>query len=411
MARILNALRNLQTLSPDLGQGQEVAPLAERPATGPSEEVLRQEQPVPQTIVLETAPQRPEQNELVEKLSRELAAALEQRDAVAAEVDQVRQKLETHGRRHEEEIIRLRSELQVHEQAAQTIEEQLKHQLARQQEEFAQKLGEFEKRLAEAQTPAAGAPVGQASPVPELHAPGLADARPLGSVFAPAPKMRLPEKQLTQTEVVRQVAAGLGQTPLAEELAELAGKILPEGTREGPQTPQIIFVGSCRAGDSTEPLVLRLAVWLSQRQQRVMLIDGALRTKRLSQTLGLRTSPGIYEMVRREVYPHDAVYHVPATGLAFIPAGKSHFTLSPNTDDGQALAEQLHEIIQKWPIVLISGEGPDLPASQLFAQLGSRTFLQVELGQTAAPEVSSAVETFRQIGIEPAGLIATGAAM
>src|SRR5690554_5198428 len=100
MARILNALRNLQTLSPNLGQGQEVAPLAERPATGPPEEVLRQEQPVPQTIVLETAPQRPEQNELVEKLSRELAAALEQRDAVAAEVDQVRQKLETHGRRH-----------------------------------------------------------------------------------------------------------------------------------------------------------------------------------------------------------------------------------------------------------------------------------------------------------------------
>lgn len=144
MARFLKALQGLQSDVPEANPSQEVpsgssgAPLQSRNEPQADQVVSAEspvERPVSQTIVMQdtalpaepkSATASPEQNELIQKLTQQLAGMLKQRDKVAREVTQVKQELASHDRRHEDEIVRLRDTLETHQQSSKTIEAELK---------------------------------------------------------------------------------------------------------------------------------------------------------------------------------------------------------------------------------------------------------------------------------------------
>ncbi|PQO27918.1 hypothetical protein C5Y96_16170 [Blastopirellula marina] len=510
MARFLKALQGLQTDSPETSPPQEAAsgsleaspevrgePKSERSASS----AAAVDRPMTQTIVMPEPEEKPEpsivslaQNELIQKLTQQLAGMLKQRDKVAREVTQVKEELASHDRRHEDEILRLRDTLETHQQSSKKIEAEMKeiqnelrNELQKQQEEFAQKLSEVEQRV-QAQSASqtlvmesnpeaeiqqvreqlashdkryeeeivrlrdsleshqqssqtiqaellkqlkrqeesfskklsdveqrvqrqATAPVpvmaGEPTSAPPKSSTPLTKATEHSTVFKPQDRPVAPEKPIPVINPLRQAIDSLDDPQLSLELIELCDSIFGPVEPSSISQPQVIFLGTCVPGRDTASLAIRLAAWLSQNSCDVFMIDGALKNKTLSEQLGLRLSPGLFETVRRETYRQDGTYRDSDTGISVIPAGKSSFMLSGSEQDLESLRDQVREILKTCSIVLIAGEGPDSAASWLLAQVANKTYLQADLGSISREDIQATLDCYHQAGIEPAGLIAT----
>ncbi|PQO34018.1 hypothetical protein [Blastopirellula marina] len=523
MARFLKALQGLQSLdpvtpekSPEVQVEFEDASLGNAGGDFPAASRSRNEAPaVPsRTIVMQPEVEQAmptsvsEKDELVKKLTQQLAIALKQRDVVAEEMLRVREKLESNDQRHEEEIVRLRDALEVHQRSAQTIENELKsieaelrQQLSRQQQEFVQRLGEVERQVREhTQRPLPAIP--EAASEAELRefqtelrqhmvrekeefvqrlgeiekrmsehvettaaekkktdrprndeaklkslqaelqkqmvrqqeefvqriaevekqvrkqaerpvAETQATTKPAtssggkGELFHPYVRGHESEKQIPNTKAIGQALTSFSKPDVAKEFDQLATAVFGPIDFQCMSQPEIVFFGTCLPGEAAGNVVLGLAAWLSQHSCDVLVIDGALRKKELTAQMGLGSSPGLFEFVRRETYRQDGTYRDTETGISFIPAGKSSFVLTDSESDFTSLRDQLREITKANPIVLIAGEGPDLSASWLLAQVATKIYLQAGLGQVSGDDVRAAVDCYLQLGIEPTGLVAT----
>ncbi|WDI40158.1 hypothetical protein [Bremerella sp. P1] len=515
MARFLKALQGLKSDVPEANPPQEASSGSSDASPEVSDESKAAEEkqaaeshprPMSQTIMMqepanapETKPASPpvaspEQNELIQKLTQQLAGMLKQRDKVAKEVSQVKEELATHDRRHEDEIIRLRDTLETHQQSSKTIEAELKEiqselrrQLEAQQEEFAKKLSEVEQRVqAQSSTPTivndSNAELGiqqvreqlkshdkryeqeivrlrdtlqshqessksiqtellkelkrqgesfakqlsdveervqrQAtatvpaevkesevtSPIPSVPEPKPLEASP---VFKPQPRVTTPEKPIPVMDALRRAIVSLDDPQYSEELVQLCNSIFGPIELSAITEPLVIFLGTCVPGHDASGLAIRLAAWLSQNACDVFMIDGALKNKTLSEQMGLRSSPGLFEIVRRESYRQDGTYRDSDTGVSIIPAGKSSFMLTSSEQDLASLRDQIREILKICSVVLVVGEGPDIPASWLLAQVANKTYLQADLGSVSREDIQAAVDCYHQVGVDPAGLIAT----
>jgi len=512
MARFLKALQGIQSDTPQANPPQEAASGSSDgspkvPGEPTAEQSAPADRPATQTIVMservedtpsEAKPRAvasPEQSELIQKLTQQLAGMLKQRDKVAQEVTQVKQELASHDRRHEDEIIRLRDTLETHQQSSQTIEAELKTiqaelrgQLEKQQQEFSQKLSEVEQRV-QAQASAAPkedtsdaerviqqvrkqlasndkrheeeiirlrdslqsheqssktiqtellkqlkrqeetfaqqlsdvqqrvqrqatVPLSVRPPEPETAAQPKQPVPPTkpaeaSEIFKPQVRAATPDKPIPVTNALRDSVASLQDPQLSEELVSLCDAIFGPIDLSSITEPTVIFLGSCVPGRDASGLVIRLAAWLSQNSCDVFMIDGSLKNKTLSDQLGLRSSSGLFETVRRETYRQDGTYRDSETGISVLPAGKSSFMLTSSEQDLASLRDQIREILKTCPIVLIAGEGPDVPVSWLLAQVANKAYLQADLGDVSREDIQAAVDCYRQAGVEPAGLIAT----
>ncbi|QDU77246.1 hypothetical protein Pan97_43110 [Bremerella volcania] len=457
--------------------------------------VMQESTQEPATKPALTSTASPEQNELIQKLTQQLAGMLKQRDKIAREVSQVKEALASHDRRHEDEIIRLRDTLETHQQSSKSIEAELKeiqselrNQLQKQQEDFAQKLSEVEQRV---QVRAIAPPVASeshaeqdiqqvreqlasydkryeeeivrlrdslqshqessktiqtellkqlkrqeesfakqlndvearvqrqakvaaavvvpeaqtaAQPKPSAPAPKPVNA---SAIFKPQPRSSTPEKPIPVTDALRRAITLLDDPQLSQELIQLCdgifGAIEPSAITE----PIVIFLGTCLPERDASGLAIRLAAWLSRNACDVFMVDGALKNKTLSAQLGLQSSPGLFETVRRETYRQDGTYRDSETGISVIPAGKSSFMLTNSEQDLASLRDQIREILKANSIVLIAGEGPDSPASWLLAQVANKSYLQADLGTVSREDIQAAVDCYHQAGVDLAGLIAT----
>ncbi len=517
MARFLKALQGLQSDVPEATPSQEPSsgssnappqsnnePKAEHVVAGASQA----KQPATQTIVMpETAESvtpkpavsvsaSPEQNELIQKLTQQLAGMLKQRDKVAKEVSQVKQELASHDRRHEDEIVRLRDTLETHQQSSKTIEAELKQiqdelrsQLQKQQEEFAQKLSEVEQRVqAQAINPS---PTENAIPEQDIQqfreqlashdkryeeeivrlrstleshqqssqtvqtellkqlkrqeetfakqlseveqrvqqqaaviptapfvAPESQEAVPkptapllkpseASTIFKPQPRAATAEKPIPVVDTLRNAAASFDDPQLSQQMVQLCDSVFGPIELSTINEPQVIYLGTCVPGRDASGLAVRLATWLSQNACDVFLIDGSLKNKTLSEQLGLKLSPGLFEIVRRETYRQDGTYRDSETGISVMPAGKSSFVLTNSEQDLASLRDQIREILKTCSFVLIAGEGPDSTASWLLAQVAHKAYLQADLGNVSREDIQAAADCYHQVGVEPAGLIAT----
>ncbi|PQO44413.1 hypothetical protein C5Y93_18520 [Blastopirellula marina] len=282
------------------------------------------------------------------------------------------------------------------------LQTELHQQMVHQQEQFAQRIGEVERQVQkQAVRPAPAAPTVAPATVPSSGA--------MGELLHAHGRSHVAEKQIPNPEPIRQALAALDDPASSQQIAQLADQIFGPVDFRTLAQDEVIFLGTCTPGHTADQITLRMAAWISQQGGDVLVLDGALRAKKLSDQFGLRSSAGLFEFVRRETYRQDGTYRDQDTGLTFIPAGKSSFVLTASQADFTSLREQIREILKTNPIVLIAGEGPDLASSLLLAHVATQTFLQAELGQVTADEVRAAVDCFLQAGIELTGLVATNA--
>lgn len=322
-------------------------------------------------------------------------------------IQQVREQLASHDKRYEQEIVRLRDTLESHKESSKTIQTELLKQLKRQEESFAKQLNDVEQRVqrqASVPTLAVTPEATTTKPLPEVPVQKPVDP---STIFKPQPRVAAPEKPIPVTDALKHAIASFDDPQISQELVQLCDSIFGPVELSTITEPVVIFLGTCVPGRDAAGVALQLAAWLSQNSCDVFMIDGALGRKTLSEQLGLRSSPGLFETVRRETYRQDGTYRDSGTGISIIPAGKSSFMLTNSEQDLAALRDQIREILKTYPIVLISGEGPDTPTSWLLAQVATKTYLQAELGSVSREDIQAAVDCYHQAGVDPAGLIAT----
>lgn len=322
-------------------------------------------------------------------------------------IQQVREQLASHDKRYEEEIVRLRNTLESHQQSSQTVQTELLKQLKRQEETFAKQLSDVEQKVKLQTVVAPNTAVAMPEQQRPLNPPPMQKPGEASAIFKPQPRAAAPEKPIPATDALRKVSASLDDPQLSQQLVQLCDSIFGPVELSTIIEPQVIYLGTCVPGRDASDLAMRLAAWLSQNGCDVFLIDGALRSKTLSEQLGLKLSPGLFETVRRETYRQDGTYRDSDTGISVMPAGKSSFVLTNNEQDLASLRDQIREILKTCSIVLIAGEGPDSTASWLLAQVAHKTYLQAELGSVSREDIQAAADCYHQVGVDPAGLIAT----
>lgn len=356
-----------------------------------------------------------QQEEFTQKLSEVEQRVQTQAVAVPVAVDpkveldmqRVREQLESHDKRYEQEIVRLRDSLESHQSSASSIQSDMLKELRRQEESFTKKLNEVEQRVKSQSVvapPAVAAKSEVAKPEPSMPVQKPVEAT---AIFKPQVRPSAPDKPIPMTDALQSAIALLDDAQYSQELVHLCDCIFGAVELSSITEPVVVFLGTCVPGRDTAGLAVRLAAWLSHNSCDVFLIDGALNSKTLSNQLGLRSSPGLFETVRRETYRQDGTFRDSGTGISVIPAGKSSFMLTSNEQDLASLRDQIREILKSCPVVLISGEGPDVPVSWLLAQVANKTYLQADLGSVSREDIQAAVDCYHQAGVDPAGLIAT----
>jgi len=452
MARILKALKNLQAQSlpedgspsttPGSKDGSEAAgklTMADLLASEEqnSESEVAAESPVKSEVPV-SAPPAPAidaaQLEAIEKsqqrielLEQQLSEANLKREAVATEVHEVQQTFEKRDQRYEEEIVRLRDLLESRDDEAKKIEAQLKSELQSQQSQFA---GQLEQLKAQIQSEVStaiqanavqtqqqieavqkaneqAAQAARPEPAEELVEPLAAPEAKRSSLFdKPIKSSR--EKQVAKADPIRKAVQDLEQPKRLEEFSQVADEML-SGIQLSTSEPTVLFVCGCSADSTPSAFILRLALVLRQREIDVLVVDGGLYQKELSDELGLLTDFGLFEMVRRESSVQDSVYRDLGSHLAFVPAGRSSYTLTDNEQDASSLRTHIAESLVDWPLILVCGEQAERSSSRLLSKVADRAYLQVELKKAMEPDVLNAIEALRASGVEPAGVIATNA--
>lgn len=289
-----------------------------------------------------------------------------------------------------------------HNAELKSLQAEIHQQMVRQQQEFAQRIGDVEKQVLKQ----VDAPVAATESTPPVMGKSAASK---AEIFKPLPSRLEADKQIPNTDAINTAMKLLEDPAVTRQFEQLADAVFGHIDFQNVNQPEVVNFGTCCPGQCTSDLVLRLAAWISRQGGDVLVIDGALRQKRLTERLGLRTSPGLFEFVRRETYRQDGTFRHKESGISFIPAGKSSFVLTASESDFVSLRDQLREIAKTNPLILIAGEGPDLSTSWLLAQIATKTYLQVELGEASGADVRAAVDCFLRQGCEPSGLVAMNA--
>lgn len=76
-------------------------------------------------------------------------------------------------------------------------------------------------------------------------------------------------------------------------------------------------------GKTVTAVNLALASARANANRRVLLVDADLRRSQVGQLLGIKTRPGLADLIARECRPNEAVRRFKGTRLAVVPAGAS----------------------------------------------------------------------------------------
>jgi len=190
-------------------------------------------------------------------------------------------------------------------------------------------------------------------------------------------------------------------SPISEAFRVLRTNIRFSGVDEPLRT---ILVTSPGPTEGKSLTVANLAIAMAQTGLRVVLIDGDLRRPRQHRLFGLHPRGGLTGSLL-ESSTDGHLQAVEIEGLTILPAGD----LPPNPAEllgSQRMRELLDELVQEADIVLIDSP-PVLPVTDavVLAQAVDGVLLVMDVGETRREMARQAVESLRQVGGNPIGVV------
>jgi capsular exopolysaccharide synthesis family protein len=160
--------------------------------------------------------------------------------------------------------------------------------------------------------------------------------------------------------------------------------------RWGSSTISSLIVSSAGGNDGKTLVAANLGVALAHGGQRVALVDGDLRARRLSELFGLRSTAGLAEVLAGDLPPDEALTRLPELPLAVVGAG------APQPEPGDLLGSRglpavIAALREHADVVIVDAPSLEHGAdASSFAAVASAMLLVARLNLTRAAQLESA---------------------
>lgn len=221
-------------------------------------------------------------------------------------------------------------------------------------------------------------------------------------VSEPAPAKVAKQVVQARSPLERSVRASLSEPERARALAEMAECLGREATQGGSKSALLIGVGlTCGVHET----LLAIAAVLAEQRGEVVVVDANLATGALSRGMEAEQEPGLVELLRSKDAPRQCCRPTAFPGLSVLPTGQIRpLDLS---SAGPRLEEIMRQLSEEFSLVLVEGGRSGDPTTPALARLCDATYFVVQLGVVEANEAQATLRDYRAMGARVLGCIAT----
>ena len=168
--------------------------------------------------------------------------------------------------------------------------------------------------------------------------------------------------------------------------------------------PKLIAVTSALPGEGKTHTALNLAAALAEAGQRVCLVEADLRRPTVAKALGIVGDVGMTSVLIGRATVEDVVQDI-GDNLSVIASGQ----VPPNPSEllnSETFHRTLERVRELFDVVVID-TAPLLPVADgsQIAAIAEATLLTVRAGKTTREQISRAIETLRNVGVTPVGVV------
>ena len=191
-------------------------------------------------------------------------------------------------------------------------------------------------------------------------------------------------------------------------VAECVDGIRAVISQTGREAPKVILVTSAVEHEGKTTFAAQLAASLARSGKRTLLLDGDLRHPNAHLALGLDLRAGLPELLRGEISPDEAVQPTAIDGLFAITGGVCDYAAitALSRPETAALLKSLRDSFDH----VVIDAGPVLAFADvlLLGQLSDLAIVATMRDVSRMPQVTSAVDRLRSVGIRVLGTVVNG---
>ena len=191
-------------------------------------------------------------------------------------------------------------------------------------------------------------------------------------------------------------------------VAECVDGIRAVVSQTGREAPKVILVTSAVEHEGKTTFAAQLAASLARSGKRTLLLDGDLRHPNVHLALGLDLRAGLPELLRGEITADEAVQPTAIDGLFAVTGGACDYAAitALSRPESAALLKHLRESFDE----IVIDAGPVLAFADvlLLGQLSDIAIMATMRDVSRVPQVNSAVDRLRSVGIRVLGTVVNG---
>jgi capsular exopolysaccharide synthesis family protein len=191
-------------------------------------------------------------------------------------------------------------------------------------------------------------------------------------------------------------------------VAECVDGIRAVVSQTGREAPKVILVTSAIEHEGKTTFAAQLAASLARSGKRTLLLDGDLRHPNVHLALGLDLRAGLPELLRGEIGSDEAVQPTAIDGLFTVTGGACDYAAitALSRPETAAVIKQFRDSFDE----VIIDAGPVLAFADvlLLGQLSDIAIVVTMRDVSRMPQVTSAVDRLRSVGIRVLGTVVNG---
>lgn len=176
----------------------------------------------------------------------------------------------------------------------------------------------------------------------------------------------------------------------------------------GAAGPVVFTVSSAEAGDGKSFTSANLAMAFAQQGKRTLIIDGDIRRGRLHRFLGVSRTPGLSDLLARQMSLRDVVQQTDVPLVSLIGSG-TRMHVGPELLGSSAMAAHLHELKRNFDVIVI--DSPPLGAGvdpYVLSALSGNLLMVVRTGNTNRAFAEAKLKLFERLPVRMLGAVMNG---
>jgi len=196
--------------------------------------------------------------------------------------------------------------------------------------------------------------------------------------------------------------------PNDSHVSECVDGIRAVVSQTGREAPRVILVTSAVEHEGKTTFAAQLAASLARSGKRTLLLDGDLRHPNVHLALGLDLRAGLPEVLRGEVSADEAVQPTAIDGLFAVTGGACDYAAITALSRPESAAAIKHYRDSFDHVVIDAGPVLAFADVLLLGQLSDIVLVATMRDVSRMPQVTSAVDRLRSVGIRVLGAVVNG---